>query len=87
MKHHVYLIHTKMSLCLSSKTEDSNVNQVLLGCWYQWVGRDVRKGCRRVNMVYSLMYENGKMRPIETIPGMGGVKENDGGDEFNYDTL
>jgi hypothetical protein len=30
---------------------------------------------------YALMYENGKMRPVETIPGMGGVwiKENEGG--------
>jgi hypothetical protein len=36
---------------------------------------------------YVLMYENGKMRPVETIPGMGGgrIKENDGGGEFNYD--
>jgi hypothetical protein len=36
-----------------------------------------------------LMYDNGKMRPDETVPGMrgGGVKENDGGGEFNYDTL
>jgi hypothetical protein len=27
------------------------------------------------------MYENGKMIPVETIPGMGGgrIKENDGG--------
>jgi hypothetical protein len=27
------------------------------------------------------MYENGKIRPVETIPGMegGGIKENDGG--------
>jgi hypothetical protein len=27
------------------------------------------------------MYENGKMRPVETIPGMGreGIKGNDGG--------
>jgi hypothetical protein len=35
------------------------------------------------------MYENGKMRPIETIPGMGGgrIKENDGKGELNYDTL
>jgi hypothetical protein len=34
------------------------------------------------------MYENGKMRPVETIPGMGeGIKENDGGGEFNYDIL
>jgi hypothetical protein len=34
------------------------------------------------------MCENGKMRPAETIPGMGeaGIKEN-GRDEFNYDIL
>jgi hypothetical protein len=33
------------------------------------------------------MYGNGKMRPIETLPGIGGggIKENDGGDEFKYD--
>jgi hypothetical protein len=30
------------------------------------------------------MYENGKMRPIETIPGMGAgrIKENDGRGEL-----
>jgi hypothetical protein len=30
---------------------------------------------------YVLMYENGKMRPVETIPGMGGrgIKDDDGG--------
>jgi hypothetical protein len=35
------------------------------------------------------MYENGKMRPVETVPGMGGseIKENDGGGEFNYNIL
>jgi hypothetical protein len=35
------------------------------------------------------MYENGKMKSVETIPGMGGrgIKENDGGGEFNYDIL
>jgi hypothetical protein len=30
------------------------------------------------------------MRPIETLPGMGGggrIKENDGGGEFNHDIL
>jgi hypothetical protein len=28
---------------------------------------------------YVLMYENGKMRPVETVPGMrgGGIKENE----------
>jgi hypothetical protein len=34
------------------------------------------------------MYVNGKMRPVETISGMGvGIKKNDGGCEFNYDIL
>jgi hypothetical protein len=35
------------------------------------------------------MYVNGKMRPAETVPGMGEgrVKENDGRDEFNYNIL
>jgi hypothetical protein len=29
------------------------------------------------------------MRPVETIPGTerGGIRENDGGGEFNYDIL
>jgi hypothetical protein len=34
------------------------------------------------------MYVSGKMRHVETIPGMGrggGIKENDGGGEFNCD--
>jgi hypothetical protein len=35
------------------------------------------------------VYVNGKMRPFETILGMGGerIKENDRGGEFNYDIL
>jgi hypothetical protein len=37
------------------------------------------------NTVYT--YANGKMIPVETIPGVGGggLKENDGGGEFSYD--
>jgi hypothetical protein len=36
------------------------------------------------------MYVNGKMRPVETIPGTGvggweGIKENEGDGEFRYD--
>jgi hypothetical protein len=38
-------------------------------------GEDIRKEYRRVNMVEILcthvMYENGKMKPVETIPGTG----------------
>jgi hypothetical protein len=33
-------------------------------------GEDIRKGCRRVNVVEILCilrFENGKMRPVETI--------------------
>jgi hypothetical protein len=56
----------------------------------QW-GEDIRKGCRRVNIVEILihMHVNGKMRPVETIQGMRGreIKENDGGGELNYDVL
>jgi hypothetical protein len=35
------------------------------------------------------MCVNGKLRPVETLPGMRGkgIKENDGGVEFNYDKL
>jgi hypothetical protein len=35
------------------------------------------------------MYKNGNMRPVETIPVMEerGIKENDGGYEFNCDML
>jgi hypothetical protein len=33
------------------------------------------------------MYVNGKMRPVETIPGVGEgeIKEDEGGGEFKYD--
>jgi hypothetical protein len=31
------------------------------------------------------MCVNGKMILVETIPGMGGIKEIDGGGEFKYD--
>jgi hypothetical protein len=34
------------------------------------------------------MNVNVKMRPVETIPGTGkGIRENDGGGEFNCDEL
>jgi hypothetical protein len=33
------------------------------------------------------MCVNGKMKPVETLTGIGGrrIKESDGGDEFKYD--
>jgi hypothetical protein len=35
------------------------------------------------------MYENGKLRHVETIPemGVGRIKNNNGEGEFNYDIL
>jgi hypothetical protein len=35
------------------------------------------------------MYENGEMKPVETVPRMreGKIEENDGRGEFNYDIL
>jgi hypothetical protein len=38
------------------------------------------------SQIYILLV-NGKLRPVETIPGTGGRgnKENDGGGEFKYD--
>jgi hypothetical protein len=59
--------------CLLSKTKDRKVKQVLSGCRYSVMREEIRNGWRRVNMVeyYALMYENGEMRPVETVPGMG----------------
>jgi hypothetical protein len=39
-------------------------------------GEDVRKGCRRMNVVQILLHMcvNGKMRPVKIISGMGGGK-------------
>jgi hypothetical protein len=53
-------------------------------------GGDIRKGCRRMNMVeiYIHVYK-WKNETIETTLGMGeeGIGESDGGDEFNYNIL
>jgi hypothetical protein len=40
-------------------------------------------------MVEIFMYVKGKMRPVETIAGIvgGGIKENNGGSESNYNIL
>jgi hypothetical protein len=37
--------------CLFSKTEDKKEKQVLSRRWYKWEGEDIRKECRRVNMM------------------------------------
>jgi hypothetical protein len=46
------------------------VKQVLSGGWHQWEGGRYKERVQEVNMVeyYALMYENGKMRPVENVP-------------------
>jgi hypothetical protein len=52
-------------------------NKSCLGGWYQWEGRGykerVQEGECSGNIMYSCMKMK-KMRPTETIPGMGGRK-------------
>jgi hypothetical protein len=50
--------------------------------WYQWVWTEYKERVRKAECS-----ENGKMRHVESVPGMGEgrEKENDGGVEFNYD--
>jgi 3-mercaptopyruvate sulfurtransferase SseA len=53
--------------------EDRKVKQILSGGWHQWEWEGYKE---KANMVkkekYVFMYKNGKMRPVETISGMGG---------------
>jgi hypothetical protein len=73
-------IQPKKSPCKNRK-----IKQVLTGGWYQWEAGGYKENVKEA----VLKYEDGKMRHVETVPGMGagGIKENDGGGEFNYDIL
>jgi hypothetical protein len=51
---HEFLCMWGHSHVLFSKTENKKVKQVLSGGWYQWEGGDIRKRCRRVNVVEML---------------------------------
>jgi hypothetical protein len=68
--------------------ESRKAKQVLSGGWHQWEREDIGKEWRKVKY-YILMFENGKMRPVEIVLGMGGggIMKNDGGGKFNYDIL
>jgi hypothetical protein len=54
--------------------ENSKVKQVLSAGWYSGRRGGYKERVSGVNAVeyYVLRYENGKMRPVETVPGMGG---------------
>jgi hypothetical protein len=62
---------------LFSKIVNRTVKQVLCRGWYQWEGKDVRKGCRRLNMVEILCTHiwKRKNKTFESIPGMGEGRE------------
>jgi hypothetical protein len=47
-------------------------NRSCLGVGSGGRGEDIRRGYRRVNVVeiFLLMYENGKVRPFETVSGV-----------------
>jgi hypothetical protein len=76
-----------------TKPQNRRVEQVLsrnMGVGISGRGKDVEKGCRRVSIVQILCTHvwKQKMRPVETIPRMGGgVKKNDGGSDFNCDVF
>jgi hypothetical protein len=59
-----------------------------VGWWYQWEegggGKDVEEW--KLCKYFVQVYINRKMIPFETIPGIGGI-ENDGGGEFKYDII
>jgi hypothetical protein len=51
--------------------ENRKAKQILSGVGTSGRREDLRKKCRRENMVeyYVLVNENGKMTPVETVPG------------------
>jgi hypothetical protein len=57
----------------STETENRKAKQVCLGSGYQGREENKRKGVgESIWLKYMLMYGNGKMRPVETIPGIEG---------------
>jgi hypothetical protein len=74
------------------KNRNRKVKQVLSGGWYLWEKKEYKETVKEAkcsgNVMYSCM-KKGKMRPVETITGMGGrgIKENDGGSKFKYNIL
>jgi hypothetical protein len=65
------------------KTRTGRQNRFCLAGWYQLVGEDIRKGCRRVNTVEMLYAHVCKL-----FQEWGWrIKENDQADEFDYDIL
>jgi hypothetical protein len=79
----------KVVLFSFTKLENRRAEQILSEGLVPVGGGGCRKRVSKGNMVQIHMYVNGKMKPVETVPGMVGrkIKENDGGGEFKYDIL
>jgi hypothetical protein len=73
MKHPVKISSTNKNVFFYFQNgEQEGKNSSCLGGWNRGRTKDIRKGCREENVVEisCIMYENGKMRPVEPIPGM-----------------
>jgi hypothetical protein len=57
--------------------ETRKVKQVQSGGLFQWEGGRDKESVKKAECSGNIMYENGKMRPVETMER--GIKENDGG--------
>jgi hypothetical protein len=70
-----YLKQTKLSFFKQNREQEGRIGPVWEG-WYQCVGEDTGRGFRRsIWCQYCVQkYVNGKMRLVETIPGMGEEK-------------
>jgi hypothetical protein len=82
---------TTFRFCFSGNMVNRKAKQVLSGGWHRERGKDIKKGSRRGNMV-EILCTHGCKWPKSYLSTLlqeleGGMKENDGGGEFNYDIL
>jgi hypothetical protein len=69
----IAILNKQKCLFFFFKNRTGRQNLSYLGIGTSGRGEDIRKGCGRVNVVeyYVHIHVNGKMRLVETVPGMG----------------
>jgi hypothetical protein len=74
-----------MKICSATLAIKQMQIKTILSFYHTPIRMSIIKKTRIWWTYYILIYVNGKMRLVETIPGMGkgGIKKNDGGGEFN----
>jgi hypothetical protein len=62
-----------------SKMENKKTKWVLYGDWYQWEGGRYKKRVKEAEYSGNIMHScmNGKMRSVESIPGVRGEENNE----------